>query len=381
MKAYKLRLYPKKEEIEKLELSLEVCRQTYNNLLSELNNGYTKNEIQNWLLDLKVVYPEMDNVHSKVLQMENQRLFSNLSSLSAVKKKGKKVGRLRFKGKNWFKTFTYNQSGFKIIQGNKKRILRLSKIGDIPIRMHRKVEGNTKQVVIKKFNEKWYAMIITDFIELRKCGNRELGIDLGVNNYLVDSEETYVEHPKFMEKNKQLLRQAHKNLSRKKLRSKNRLKARKILARTYEKVRNRRDDFLHKLSNEYIRKCRIIAVEDLEIKQMMQSSYNAKNIADSSWGRFLQFLTYKAESAGCKIVKIDPRNTTKSCSGCGNIQKMKLYERVYHCKNCGLEIDRDYNSAINIHRLGMSLCGDDVRPLRRLSEKQEAMPLISNVRA
>jgi len=381
MKAYKLRLYPKKEEIEKLELSLEVCRQTYNNLLSELNNGYTKNEIQNWLLDLKVVYPEMDNVHSKVLQMENQRLFSNLSSLSAVKKKGKKVGRLRFKGKNWFKTFTYNQSGFKIIQGNKKRILRLSKIGDIPIRMHRKVEGNTKQVVIKKFNEKWYAMIITDFIELRKCGNRELGIDLGVNNYLVDSEETYVEHPKFMEKNKQLLRQAHKNLSRKKLRSKNRLKARKILARTYEKVRNRRDDFLHKLSNEYIRKCRIIAVEDLEIKQMMQSSYNAKNIADSSWGRFLQFLTYKAESAGCKIVKIDPRNTTKCCSNCGNIQEIKLYQRIYNCNNCGLSIDRDYNSAINIYRLGTNLCGDDVRPLGQLSEKQEAMPLISNVRA
>ena len=381
MKAYKLRLYPKKEEIEKLELSLEVCRQTYNNLLSELNNGYTKNEIQNWLLDLKVVYPEMDNVHSKVLQMENQRLFSNLSSLSAVKKKGKKVGRLRFKGKNWFKTFTYNQSGFKIIQGNKKRILRLSKIGDIPIRMHRKVEGNTKQVVIKKFNEKWYAMIITDFIELRKCGNRELGIDLGINNYLVDSEETYVEHPKFMEKNKQLLRQAHKNLSRKKLRSKNRLKARKILARTYEKVRNRRDDFLHKLSNEYIRKCRIIAVEDLEIKQMMQSSYNAKNIADSSWGRFLQFLTYKAESAGCKIVKIDPRNTTKCCSNCGNIQEIKLYQRIYNCNNCGLSIDRDYNSAINIYRLGTNLCGDDVRPLGQLSEKQEAMPLISNVRA
>src|SRR3989338_9291715 len=321
----------------------------------------------------------MDNVHSKVLQMENQRLFSNLSSLSAVKKKGKKVGRLRFKGKNWFKTFTYNQSGFKIIQGNKKRILRLSKIGDIPIRMHRKVEGNTKQVVIKKFNEKWYAMIITDFIELRKCGNRELGIDLGVNNYLVDSEETYVEHPKFMEKNKQLLRQAHKNLSRKKLRSKNRLKARKILARTYEKVRNRRDDFLHKLSNEYIRKCRIIAVEDLEIKQMMQSSYNAKNIADSSWGRFLQFLTYKAESAGCKIVKIDPRNTTKCCSNCGNLQNMPLWIRTYKCSSCGFEIDRDLNSAINIKNefIGLERTNvennSSVQHEQELSMKQEAI--------
>ena len=377
MKSYKLRLYPKKVETERLGLALEVCRQTYNNLLSELSNGFTKNELQGFLLDLKIVHPEMKNIHSKVLQMENQKLFSNLSSLSALKKNKKKVGRLRFKGKNWFKTFTYNQSGFELIQKDKKGILWLSKIGNIPIILHRKVEGSVKQVAIKKSNERWYATIITDFAEKRMCGDKELGIDLGINHYLMDSEKNYVGHPNFFEKNKQLLRQAHKNLLRKKKGSSNRNKARKILAKAYEKVKNRRDDFLHKLSNEYIRKSKIIVVEDLNIKRMMELKYyNAKNIADSSWGRFLQFLTYKAESAGCKIVKIDPRNTTKSCSGCGNIQKMKLYERVYHCKNCGLEIDRDYNSAINIHRLGMSLCGDDVRPLRRLSEKQEALTLI-----
>ncbi len=283
MKAYKLRLYPNKENLEKLELSLEVCRQTYNNLLSELNQGYTKNEIQNWLLDLKVVYPEMKNIHSKVLQMENQKLFSNLSALYNLKKNGKKVGKLRYRGKGWFKTFTYNQSGFKIIKTNKRLdLLRLSKIGGIPIRLHREINGNIKQVVIKKSCDKWYATIITDYKEERICGDKELGIDLGINNYLVDSEENYIEHPKFMEENKKLLRYAHKNLSRKKLRSKNRLKARKILAKTYEKVANKRDDFLHKLSDSYIKKSRIICIEDLNIKQMMESFYNAKNMGDSS---------------------------------------------------------------------------------------------------
>ncbi len=373
MKAYKLRLYPDKENIEKLELALEVCRQTYNNLLSELNEGYTKNEIQNWLLDLKVVNPVMEDVHSKVLQMENQKLFSNLSGLSALKKNGKKVGRLRYRGKGWFKTFTYNQSGFKLIKTNNRYdTLHLSKIGDIKIFQHRKVKGNIKQITIKKSIDKWYATLVTDHKEQRMCGNKEIGIDLGINHYLVDSEENYVEHPKFFEENKELLRQAHKNLSRKKLRSKNRLKARKILAKTYERINNKRDDFLHKLSTKYIDKCKIIVVEDLNIKQMMeQKYYNAKNIADSSWGKFSQFLTYKAESAGCKLVKIDPRNTTKCCSGCDNIQNMPLHKRMYNC-NCGLSIDRDYNSAINIHRLGMSLCGDSIRPLRQLSEKQEA---------
>ncbi|MBU4086894.1 MAG: helix-turn-helix domain-containing protein, partial [Nanoarchaeota archaeon] len=77
---YKFRLYPKKEQLDKLDLSLEICRQTYNNLLAGLDERYTKNELQNYLLDLKVVNPEMNNVHSKVLQMENQRLFGNLSS-------------------------------------------------------------------------------------------------------------------------------------------------------------------------------------------------------------------------------------------------------------------------------------------------------------
>ncbi|MBU3913387.1 MAG: helix-turn-helix domain-containing protein, partial [Nanoarchaeota archaeon] len=91
---YKFRLYPKKEQLDKLDLSLEICRQTYNNLLAGLDERYTKNELQNYLLDLKVVNPEMNNVYSKVLQMENQRLFSNLSSLSQRKKQGNKVGRL-----------------------------------------------------------------------------------------------------------------------------------------------------------------------------------------------------------------------------------------------------------------------------------------------
>src|SRR3989338_9524703 len=107
----------------------------------------------------------MNRVHSKVLQMENQRLFGNLSSLSQLKKKGHKIGRSRFKGKNWFKIFTYNQSGFKLTYLKaKKGILWLSKIGDIPIKLPRQIEGNIKIVTIKKLNGKWFASIVTDAV-------------------------------------------------------------------------------------------------------------------------------------------------------------------------------------------------------------------------
>tara|TARA_Y100000310_G_scaffold336426_1_gene420945 strand:+ start:89 stop:1225 length:1137 start_codon:yes stop_codon:yes gene_type:complete len=377
MKAYKLRLYPNKEQVNKLEFALEMCRRTYNFLLSELNAQVEidKSQIQGILPDLKIVEPELKQIYSKTLQYECYRLFSNLSALRQLKQNKKKVGRLRYKGKNWFKTINYNQSGFKLINTNKRYdLLHLSKIGNIKILQHREVEGNIKQITIKKSADKWYATIITDVTIKTQHGDKELGIDLGINNFIADSYGNYIEHPKTLTKYQSKLKEAQQELSKKKKRSNNGLKAKLRVAKIYEKINNSRDDFLHKISTLYIKNSKIICIEDLNIKQMMmQRYYNAKNIADSSWGKFVQFLTYKAESAGCKIVKINPRNTSKTCNNCGNIQDMPLYKRIYECNNCGLSINRDYNSAINIHRLGMSLCGDDVRPLRQLSEKQEAL--------
>ena len=116
-------------------------------MLEGLNNQEKPNklELQSTLPKLKEKYPELKEVHSKVLQHEVYRLFSNLRALAQLKKNGKKVGRLKFKGKGWFKTFTFNQSGFELRKtGKKLDRLWLSKIGDIPIRVHREIEGNIK---------------------------------------------------------------------------------------------------------------------------------------------------------------------------------------------------------------------------------------------
>src|SRR3989344_6945546 len=348
--AYKFRMYPNKEIIEKLDFALEMCRLTYNNLLSELKEQtiIDRNMIQQHILDLKIVNPELKQIYSKTLQYECYRLFSNLSALSALKKNKKKVGRLRFKGKDWFKTISYNQSGFWFEQKGKKGILELSKIGIIKVKSHRQVEGKIKQITIKKSLDKWYCMIVTDFIQKRTCGEKEIGIDLGINNYIMDSDGNFISHPKITEKYSAELKTAQQNLSRKKKGSHNRRKARFRVAKIHEKIERVRNNFLHKLSNQYVKDCKLIVIEDLEIKNMMHSFYNAKNIADASWNRFVQFLCYKAESAGCKVEKINPKNTTKQCSNCGNIQKMPLWIRTYKCSDCVFEIDRDLNSAINI---------------------------------
>ena len=357
MITYKFRMYPKKTEKEKMEIAREVCRQTYNHLLSELNEGYSKNEIQNTLLDLKIIYPEMNRVHSKVLQMENQRLFGNLSSLSQLKKKGHKIGRLRFKGKNWFKTFTYNQSGFRLTHLRaKKGILWLSKIGDIPIKLPRQIEGNIKIVTIKKLNGKWFASIVTDAVIKREHGNGEIGIDLGIENYIYDSNGNAYENPKHFDKYHQDLKIAQQCLSKKIKGSNSRRKARLRVAKIHEKIANARDDFIHKLSAKLIRENKFIAIEKLNIKNLIGISYNAKNIADASWGRLACFLHYKAESAGCVVQDVDPAYTTRDCNFCGHRnRKLFLWQRQFCCEECKKELPRDYNSAINVLARGKEL--------------------------
>lgn len=378
MKAYKLRIYPNKEQTEKLENNLDICRQTYNMMLYELNEQIVidRGMIQAMLPDMKICEPKFREVYSKTLQYECYRLFSNLSALRVLKQNKKKVGRLRFKGKGWFKTINYNQSGFKLDKENKK--LNLSKIGNIKIKLHRKVEGKIKQITIKKSIDKWFVTIITDAIIKTKCGNKVIGIDLGINNYLVDSEGKEIENPKILNHYKQELRTKQKSLSRKKKGSNNRKKARKSLSKLYEKITNVRRDFLHKLTTKLVKENKFIAMEKLGIKQMSQQKhFNARNMLDCSWGEFGNLLSYKAENAGCLVVKVNPKNTSKMCSGCGNLQDMPLWTREYNCENCNMVLDRDHNSAINILKLGQELSYVENNPsvplVQGLSMKQEAI--------
>ena len=149
--SYKFRIYPSKTVQVKLTGQLELCRWLYNRLLFELNKAreegrkVNQQDTQSFIVKLKQEKTELDDVYSKVLQMVNHQLWSNVKALAELKKNGKKVGKLRYKGKGWFKTLNFNQSGFKI-DGKK---LVLSKNGEIPIKIHRKVEGKIKGVIIK----------------------------------------------------------------------------------------------------------------------------------------------------------------------------------------------------------------------------------------
>jgi len=204
---YKFRLYPNKEQEHKLQNTLNNCRFVYNQLLEGLNNQPKPNrlELQNSIPQLKEKFTWLKDNYSKTLQYESYRLFSNLRALGQLKKNGKKVGKLMFKGENWFRTFTYNQSGFKIIETNTiLDKLHLSKIGDIPIRLHRKIKGNIKQIVVKKYpSGKWYASVCAETdnpMPINYTPKKSVGLDMGIKHFLTDSEGHQIGNPHNLKK-------------------------------------------------------------------------------------------------------------------------------------------------------------------------------------
>ncbi len=190
MRNYKFRLYPNKVVEIELNRQLDLCRWTYNKLLETLNEAkemgikLKRTDTQRLLVTLKEDDPELKNVYSKTLQMVNQQLWNNIHTLAGRKKKGYKIGRLRFKGYDLFKTIFYNQSGFII--GNKKIIL--SKVGKIKAEFHRDTKGNVKGIAISKRGDKWFACIQMENPKQEKkqirvlpyTENKMAGLDLGL---------------------------------------------------------------------------------------------------------------------------------------------------------------------------------------------------------
>lgn len=353
---HKFRLYPNKKTEAKLLNTLEICRQSYNFFLGELNSQkeIDKMQIQATIPDLSICYPEYKEVYQKTLQMELYKLFSNLKGLSKSKNKGRRVGSLRFKGRGFFKTFTYNQLGFELEWNDKRnQTLHLSKIGAIPIRCHRKVEGKIKQITIKHFQSgKWFAFVCEDGIRQKQIPftGKVVGIDLGLTDTVWDSDNLKVENPRHLKQREKRLKHLQRQMSAKKKGSNNRNRFRTQLARQYEKVANSRDDFLHKLSNYYVQNYDVIAFEDFTITSMVHGKY-AKSILDVGWGKLRQFSTYKAENAGKLAMLMEYRGTTQRCSQCRNIVPKEIWQREHRCNFCGFVAPRDFNSALEIKRL------------------------------
>ncbi|WP_083964129.1 RNA-guided endonuclease InsQ/TnpB family protein [Shimazuella kribbensis] len=182
----------------------------------------------------------------------------------------------------------------------------------------------------------------------------QVGIDLGVKHLATTSDEQFLSAPKHLRKSESQIKRLQQSISKKKKGSKRRKKVVEVLARTHEKVANRRKDYAHKLSHLLVQAYDFIAFEDLSIPNMVKNHRLAKSIVDAGWGQLVQYTTYKAESASKRVVLVNPYQTSQRCSCCGKIVKKTLAERMHRC-TCGYEQDRDINAAINILHLAQQV--------------------------
>jgi putative transposase len=363
---YKYQLDPSQPLTETLLHHVDTCRQLYNHVLYKLNEADdipTRYEVQGQLPDLKSWWDDLGDVHSKVLQMVVKRVYDNLSTLKAQKENGRAVGMLKWKPPREYRSLTYNQTGFKLKNTSGRPTLWLSKIGEIPIHFHRDIPENAtiKQVTVKQEpTSEWFATfgidVNEDTPEKPENPERVVGIDVGILKYAHDTDGYAIESPDFSDESERLER-AQRDLSRKEHGSANWVKQRKVVAESHAELKNKRRDFLHKLSNYYARKYDLVAVEDLDAKGLVELPGNSRDRAGAAWGTFLRMLEYKCEREGTHFVAVNPGGTTKECASCGVSTDKPLWVREHSCPACGFEADRDANAAWNILSRGFENIG------------------------
>ena len=377
---FNYRLYPSKTQTKVLDEQLELCRQTYNWLLLHGRSTYketgkllTQFDLNKALIALKRQGPETKKVHSQVLQNISKRIKDAYTNFFARREAGLKAGLPRFKKCGRYKSITYPQFGFKV-EGDR---LHLSKIGYIRIRLHRPIEGEIKTLTIKRMpSRKWYACFscIVE-AEPKEKPVEDVGVDVGLNSFAVLSDGSRIENPRLYRKEEKRIARLQRSLSRKERGSRNRVKAKTRVAKLHEKIVNRRTDFLHKASRKVADSYEVVYVEDLKIKNLVRNHRLAKSISDASWGKFIGMIAYKAESAGGRLIKVNPRNTSQLCSRCWELVEKTLSERLHNCPHCGLVMDRDLNAALNILARGREI-GREPPEFRPAEEKATTPPAV-----
>jgi putative transposase len=368
-KSFQFRLKPTKKQAKALQAQLDECRWLYNELLAqrklayeELDVSLSKYDQSMFLPLLKQERPSLVQVHSQVLQNVVDRLNKAFQGFFRRCKAGENPGFPRFRGVDRYKSFCYPQSGFSLV-GNE---LKLSKIGNVRVKMHRPVAGIIKTCTIRKnASGEWNVSFSCEVdIEPLQAKQESIGIDVGLQSFATFSDGRQIENPRFFKQGEKRLAKAQRKLTKLEKGTVERGKQKKVVARIHEKIANQRKDFCHKESKKIVEQYQHICVEDLSVRKMIQESHFAKSIVDVSWNQFLQFLSYKAVEAGRKLGLVNPAYTTQDCNRCGYREEKKLSDRTHHCTNCGYTASRDFNAAQNILAIGLDGLGVIPRSLR-----------------
>lgn len=379
----KIKIEPTEEQKEVLASLSEICRLLYNFSLKERKKNWQKNknkprekrehitytDQQNKLSLLKKKYPKYKWVYSKVLQMTLRKLNADYKSFFSLWKGNEKARLPKYKGKKYFTTLCYNQSGFKITNGKIKFSHNHPQKTPLVFNIPKKFDfedKKVKQVEIfrDEFKSEYYVCVsyeveVPEYEDNGKYQAFDLGI---IKHTAVNSEGKFIEfynkRPyKYWERKIKEVQSKRDKCNR----ESNKWKwYNEKLKKMKRKCANQIKDFQHKQSKKIVEntKANTLIVGKIKVKKMNNKNKWQKRLHYSTHNtgymkRIVRFLSYKAEKRGKKVIEISEINTTKMCCMCGKKENRKLYERTIKC-DCGNEMDRDKNSAVNIMKRFLS---------------------------
>jgi putative transposase len=387
-RSYKFRLRPAGKQEDAFSACLDDTRQLYNAALEERREA--------WRMARRQVTFYSQDAQLKEIRAEDPERFARWSyncERAAIRrldhafqaffrrvKNGEKPGYPRFKRYGWWDSIEWpDNNGARRDSVAHPTITRvyLKGIGHARVHQHRVVKGRVKTITAKRESGRWYVVLSCDEVPaqpLEPTGS-VVGIDMGVASFLTTSDGVHVPNPRHLAAAADRLAAAQRDLAQKKRDSNRRRKAAAKVARQDGKVRCQRLDHAHKAAFTLVRDHDVIVREDLQIKNMTarprprpdsngghktngtaaKSGLN-KSINDAGWGIFLRVLSVKAESAGRRVIAIDPRHTSQRCAECGHAAAgNRPSQSAFRCGMCGHQANADVNAARNILRAGLAL--------------------------
>jgi putative transposase len=359
-KCYKFRVYPDNEQQILMQKTFGCCRYVYNYFLAERIETY-KNEqksVSRYDQDkrLTCLKQELDwlrEVDRMALQAVLQNLERAYQNFFRRVKNNKKPGFPRFKRKRDNRKSYKSKVVGKNIEVHEKEI-KLPNLGKVECRVSQKVSGRILSATISQNPRgKYFVSVCCTEVEIPqyRSTSKSVGFDMGLHDFAVSSEGIHFKNHKYLAKSPKRLEKFQRRLSRKTKSGSNRNKVRRKVARLHERVSNQRNDALHKLSTNLVKRYDVICVEDLQIKNMVKNRRLAKSINDAAWGEFIRQLAYKCGWQHKALVKVDKFfPSSQTCNSCGskNREVKDLSVRNWTCSVCGSAHDRDENAAVNI---------------------------------
>lgn len=370
-KGYKYRIYPNKNQEELINKTFGCVRFVYNKMLEDRIRTYEKYKDNKEELkkqkyrtpaSYKGEYPwlkEVDSLSLANAQMDLKDSYKNFF-------KDPKVGYPKYKSKHKDRLSytTNNQKGtIRIIDKNHIRVPILK---DIKTKIHREIpeEYKVKSATISKTKTgKYYISILAEYIEeiaeIIPTIKTTIGLDYSSTSLYIDNQGNNPDYPRYYRIAEEKLKKEQRKLSKRKKNSKNREKQRQKVAKLHEKVSNQRKDYLHKTSRQIANAYDAVIIEDINMKSISQVLNLGKSTNDNGYGKLKEYLEYKLKDQGKQLIKIDKwYPSSKLCNHCNTINKeLTLSQRTWTCSNCGEELDRDINAAINIKKEGCRILG------------------------